>query len=139
MIDEHKHRLKPRRGDADDDADDDTYPANLEATSIYNVKFCPKIANEWSTDGTWAWDEAGKGCSLASDDSAYNMAWMGRRNPLSLAWDDYTCTLSMEYAPSKDISKRSLVTYATSTTSEFSRLNGYTCSIARCVFVLLEV
>jgi hypothetical protein len=97
---------------------------------MYNVEFCQKQANEWYTRGEWDW-QVHKSCRLHSSDSKYNMVWLGKRDPLSLDWEDYTCSLTMQFAQSVEHSKRSLVTYAAAIDSDFKYLNGYMCTIER--------
>lgn len=106
-----------------------TEPASYVPTEIYNIDFCRDRANDWQfVGGTWNWVTSG--CKIKSDNSSYNMGWLGRRDPISLEWEDYSCKLEFAYSSTEDGS-RGLVTYAQATDNSFEYLNGYECALVK--------
>jgi hypothetical protein len=109
-----------------------TEPETYVPYEIYSIDFCRDRANEWYLNGgDWEWITSG--CKLRADNSSYNMAWLGRRDPLSLEWEDYKCSLELSWTTSEDESSRSMIMYAQSQDSSFQYLNGYECGVFRCV------
>lgn len=111
-------------------------PKTFGFTEFYNVRFCKERSREWSTTGVWDYIRDGNDpdtCALVSDESSYNMGWVGQREPTSLSWTDYSCRLNLDFDIKRDNSSstRSLVTYAAATSSTFKKLNGYACSVEK--------
>ena len=105
-------------------------PKTFLPSKMYDIAFCRQRADEWTTSGKWEWKN--NKCVLASRSNDYNMAWMGQRDPESLQWNDYRCTVTFTYDNTNiDVFSRSLITYAAASDSTFERLNGYYCTVER--------
>ena len=99
-------------------------------SKMYDIRFCRERANEWTTTGKRKWNN--QACQLVSKNNYYNMAWMGQRDPQTLQWNDYRCTLTYTYENNMvEKFSRSLITYAAASDSSFEHLNGYYCTAER--------